>query len=159
MHVQAWMIGSVPQVTWAPPKEVSRWPLFHHLGTNLRPDQRESGELHGDTIWEAIIDTEDGAERLLAAWEWIQLPGVLAISDPNAVMCNAQFVGADGELVGPLQEAVFANMILHATPWQRVVADSIQDRFGSPASAARLSVPEGLHPMRRLRAQPRVPAM
>jgi hypothetical protein len=58
-----------------------------------------------------------------------------------------------------LQEAVFANMILHATPWQGVVADSIQDRFGNLASAARMDMPQGLHPTRRLQAQPRLPAM
>ena len=81
MTIRSWVIKSWPEVQWKPPADRSQWPLFHHMGTEVRPSLDEMGRKIGDTVWVARVQ---GTKLIGAAWEWVELlPGVAAIRDPN----------------------------------------------------------------------------
>ena len=152
MTIRSWVIKSWPEVQWKPPADRSQWPLFQHMGSELRSSADEAGRKIGDTVWVAHLD--DGTV-IGAAWEWVELlPGVAAIRDPNGFVSNARLTDESGEALDELQCIVGFNMIAHATPWQAVVARCLgggQQSVAGPVDAALLFA--GLSPSAGRRVQ------
>lgn len=119
MAMRSWVLKSWPEVVWQPPASASLWPVFHHMGTDIRDDRDELGRTVGETVWAAQLD--DGSV-LGAAWEWVEaMQGVPALRDPNGFISNARLVGDDGAQADELQLIVGLNRIAHAIAWQVVV--------------------------------------
>ena len=152
MTIRSWVIKSWPEVQWKPPADRSQWPLFQHMGSELRSSPDETGRKIGDTVWVAHLDDDT---VIGAAWEWVELlPGVAAIRDPNGFVSNARLMGESDEVLDELQCIVGFNMIAHATPWQTVVARCLgdgQQSVDGPVDAALLFA--GLSPSAGRRVQ------
>ena len=94
MAMRSWVLKSWPEVVWQPPASSSLWPLFHHMGTEVRIELDELGRTIGETVWAAQLD--DGS-LLGAAWEWVEaVHGVPALRDPNGFISNLRLVDDDG---------------------------------------------------------------
>lgn len=131
---RSWEITSWPGVLWKVPASRAVWPVFHHMGSDVRPDSDEYGRAVGDTVWAARIDDD---QIFGLAWEWIEVkPGVPAIRDPNGFVSNVKLVSQDGDDLGELQSVVCLNGIVHSTDWQ--------DTVGSVMRGG-VAVPEDLH--------------
>lgn len=154
---RSWEVTSWPEVLWKVPASRSRWPIFHHMGTDVRADSDEYGRTTGDTLWAARIDEN---QIVGLAWEWIEVqPGVPAIRDPNGFVSNAKLLGKHGADLEELQSVVRLNRIAHGTRWQRVVSRVVRDAVGPvdsptawpPLSATRLRAdPNELAQLREL---------
>lgn len=133
MAMRSWVLKSWPEVVWLPPASAGQWPVFHHMGTGMRPDRDELGRSLGETVWAAQLD--DGAV-LGAAWEWVEaVPGVPALRDPNGFISNAKLLAADGCGADELDSIVRLNRIAHTVAWQGVVCQVILSaRAGGPAT-------------------------
>jgi hypothetical protein len=133
MAMRSWVIKSWPEVVWLPPASVGQWPVFHHMGSDIRLDRDELGRPLGETVWATQFD--DGTV-LGAAWEWVEAaPGVPAVRDPNGFISNAKLLAADGSEASELDSIVGLNRIAHTVAWQDVVCQVIHSaRAGGPAS-------------------------
>lgn len=130
MAMRSWVLKSWPEVVWQPPASASLWPVFHHMGTDIREELDELGRTVGETVWAAQLD--DGS-LLGAAWEWVEAAqGVPALRDPNGFISNLTFVGEDGRGFDELQLIVGLNRIAHATAWQ----DTVRSVVGAVRSGA-----------------------
>ena len=119
MSMRSWVLKSWPEVVWQPPASAALWPVFHHMGTDIRAERDELGRTIGETVWAAQLG--DGS-LLGAAWEWVEaVQGVPALRDPNGFISNLKLVGDDGSEFDELQLIVGLNRIAHATAWQDVV--------------------------------------
>ncbi len=119
MAMRSWVLKSWPEVVWQPPASADQWPVFHHMGTDIRAERDELGRTVGETVWAAQLS--DGS-LLGAAWEWVEaMQGVPALRDPNGFISNAKLVGKDGGELDELELIVGLNRIAHATAWQEVV--------------------------------------
>lgn len=160
MTIRSWVIKSWPEVQWKPPSDQSQWPVFQHMGTEMRSTPDEMGRKIGDTVWVAHLDDDT---VIGAAWEWVELlPGVAAIRDPNGFVSNVRLLNESAEALDELQCIVGLNMIAHATPWQAVVAQCVgggrQRMAGPPPAVLRRAQPARM-PLRATRAvlhEPRV---
>lgn len=123
MAMRSWVLKSWPEVVWQPPASASLWPIFHHMGTEVRADPDESGRTVGETVWAAQL--VDGSV-LGAAWEWVEaLQGVPALRDPNGFVSNLRLVDDEGTEFDELQLIVGLNRIAHATAWQDAVLEVV----------------------------------
>lgn len=130
MAMRSWVLKSWPEVVWQPPASSSLWPLFHHMGTEVRIELDELGRTIGETVWAAQLD--DGS-LLGAAWEWVEAAhGVPALRDPNGFISNLRLVDDDGAEFDELQLIVGLNRIAHATAWQ----DAVLEVVGATRSGA-----------------------
>ena len=142
MTIRSWVIKSWPEVQWKPPEDRSQWPLFHHMGTEVRPSLDEMGRKIGDTVWVARVQ---GTKLIGVAWEWVELlPGVAAIRDPNGFISNLRLLEEGDEVIDELQSIVRLNVIAHDTPWQAVVAECLRGGHPRVASLADPSLVLGL---------------
>jgi hypothetical protein len=146
MTVRSWMVRSWPQIDWTAPASDDGWPRFQHMGTEVRAERDHEGRVVGDTVWAAMMEDKG---VIGAAWEWVELlPGVITLSDPNALVSNARFVTREGACEEELLALVHVNRIAHSIPWQQAVAQALRER----SDAARLPRrPErrGAQPSRR----------
>jgi hypothetical protein len=127
MAMRSWILKSWPEVVWQPSASASLWPVFHHMGTDIRAERDELGRSVGETVWAAQLD--DGS-LLGAAWEWVEaLQGVPALRDPNGFVSNARLVCDDGRDVDELELIVGLNRIAHTTAWQ----DAVRQVLGAAA--------------------------
>lgn len=123
MAMRSWVLKSWPEVVWQPPATAALWPVFHHMGTDIRSERDELGRTIGETVWAAQLG--DGS-LLGAAWEWVEaMQGVPALRDPNGFISNAKLVGDDGSELNELELIVGLNRIAHATAWQDVVCQVV----------------------------------
>jgi hypothetical protein len=124
MAIRSWVLRSWPEVHWELPAHESHWPLFQHMGTNVRVDLDDAGRRIGETVWAARLDND----RVIgAAWEWVELrPGVPAISDPNGFITNGCLLDADGSALDEPCVIVGLNRIARTIPWQGVVARAVR---------------------------------
>lgn len=95
--------------------------LWEHFATSAVPSDQSSGLHVGATVW---VSRQPNAAAAIA-WEWAELQsGVLALSDPNALISNIQVisapVGMDG-LDPAGRKRLVLNAIVHALPWQSSV--------------------------------------
>lgn len=121
---RSWEITSWPEVLWKAPASRSRWPVFHHMGTDIRADSDADGRAIGDTVWAARVNSD---QIVGLAWEWIEVkPGAPAIRDPNGFVSNVRFLGPYGADLDELQALVRLNRIAHVTPWQSVVGRAVR---------------------------------
>jgi hypothetical protein len=133
MAMRSWVLKSWPEVVWQPPASASLWPVFHHMGTDIRTDRDELGRAVGETVWAAQL--EDGTV-MGAAWEWVEaMQDVPALRDPNGFISNLKLVDGDGVEADELQLIVGLNRIAHATAWQDTVRQVVAaSRRGETAS-------------------------
>ncbi len=138
MTIRSWVIKSWPEVLWKPPADRSQWPVFQHMGTEMRSLPDELGRKIGDTVWVAHLHED---QLIGAAWEWVELlPGVAAIRDPNGFVSNARLVGDDNDLLDELQCIVGLNRIAHATIWQSLAARCVRGEEARVSGPADLSL-------------------
>jgi hypothetical protein len=120
MAMRSWVLKSWPSVHWQLPDEVSCWPTFQHMGTDVRADVDDIGRRVGETVWAARLDS---SRVVGAAWEWVELlPGVPAIRDPNGIVTNGYLLGFDGTVLEETNAIVGLNRLAHSIPWQAIVA-------------------------------------
>lgn len=133
MAMRSWVLKSWPEVVWQPPASASLWPVFHHMGTDIRGACDEQGRTVGETVWAAQLN--DGS-ILGAAWEWVEaMHGVPALRDPNGFISNARMVCDDGTEADELQLIVGLNRIAHSIAWQEAVRQVLGAAMqGGPAS-------------------------
>lgn len=131
MTMRSWVLKSWPEVHWQLPAYSKRWPVFQHMGTDMRPDRDGDKQIVGDTVWAVRLD----AHRVLGvAWEWVALRGHLpAVRDPNGFVTNGTFFDEYGHPLDELASIVRLNRVAHALPWQGMVARVIR---GQAAEAA-----------------------
>ena len=120
MAMRSWVLKSWPEVHWQLPAGSKRWPVFQHMGTDIRPDRDADNQIVGDTIWAVRLD----ASRVLGvAWEWVALQGHLpAVRDANGFVTNGTLFDEDGRALDELASIVRLNRVAHAVPWQGIVA-------------------------------------
>lgn len=119
MAMRSWVLKSWPEVHWQLPAGGKRWPVFQHMGTDIRPDRDADNQIVGDTIWAVRLD----ASRVLGvAWEWVALHGHLpAVRDANGFVTNGTLFDEDGRALDELASIVRLNRVAHAVPWQGIV--------------------------------------
>ncbi len=126
-------------------EQVKRWPAqelevlgldveqlhptgWHHFATSCDPYDPAQGFRVGATVW---VWREPDA-RAAIAWEWAELrEGVVALSDPNSLVSNIDFVGAPMglERVDPVgRKRLVLNTIVHGLPWQSAVLRELKTR-------------------------------
>lgn len=126
MTVRSWMVRSWPQIDWTAPAGDDGWPRFQHMGTEVRAERDPDGRWVGDTVWAAMMEDKG---VIGAAWEWVELlPGVITLSDPNALVSNARFVTCEGACEEELRALVHVNRIAHSIPWQQTVVQALRER-------------------------------
>lgn len=120
MAMRSWVLKSWPEVHWQVPAYSKRWPVFQHMGTDVRPDRDEGNQIVGDTIWAVRLD----AGRVLGvAWEWVALQGRFpAVRDPNGFITNGCLFSGDGAVLDEVSVIVGLNRVAHAVPWQAIVS-------------------------------------
>ena len=129
-----WTLRAWPPLLW---QVSSPSPLrLQHLGTQVsQPGDAVNGPF-GQTLWAWRGD--EGAVGM--AWDWVQLQGgVVAMADPMAVVTNLRLLGDEGEMLSPYQSARHFNAIVHALPWQHVVALTLEQALGPQAQPVRLA--------------------
>ena len=142
MTIRSWELKSWPAVPWNADAGLGDWPVFQHMGTEIRPEPDELGRLVGDTVWVAKIGE---AALIGAAWEWVEArPGVPAVRDPNGFVCNARFVAADGTDLSELQAVVVLNLVAHSTAWQAIAVRLAGDAREVAALAKSLTTAQSL---------------
>ena len=126
---RSWEVTSWPEVLWKLPASKLRWPIFHHMGTDVRADSDEYGRAVGDTVWAARL----GEDQIFGlAWEWIEVKtGVSAIRDPNGFISNVKLLDKNGDELEELQTVVHLNRVVHTTPWQEVVGQVVRTGDGA----------------------------
>jgi hypothetical protein len=91
---------------------------LRHLGTSVYVDERGGASPHGQVLW----GTEHEGELIGIAWDWGQVvPGVVAMSDPMALLSNVVLVD---DIDGPLPEStrtLHFNRAIYRLDWQRAV--------------------------------------
>jgi hypothetical protein len=132
MAMRSWVLKSWPEVHWQLPANRKRWPVFQHMGTDIRPDRDTDNQIVGDTVWAVRLD----ASRVLGvAWEWVALQGRLpAIRDPNGFVTNGTLFDEDGQALDELTGIVRLNRVAHAVPWQGIVARVMRGEASQQAS-------------------------
>lgn len=149
MAIRSWVLKSWPEVHWQLPAGSKRWPVFQHMGTNMRPDLDSDDQIVGDTVWAVRLD----ARRVLGvAWEWVALQGHLpAVRDPNGFVTNGTLFDERGQALDELASIVRLNRVAHAVPWQGMVARVIRGEaadLAMPDAAALLDTdPSALMPL------------
>ena len=132
MGLQSWMIKSWPMVEWYLPAEVAEWPAFWHMHTRVRDNGQRTSRRMGDTVWMGVID----GKSVGAAWDWSELrPGVVTLTDPNAIVSNIRFVSGEKTYQEQLVAMVCLNRLTHHLPWQQTVCAilaSMQDHAALP---------------------------
>lgn len=118
MSVPAWQV-----ITW-PPSRVSleHWSALSarlcHLGTSVYVDERGGASPHGQVLWGA---EKDGV-MLGIAWDWGQVvPGVVAMSDPMALLSNIVLVDDIGDPLPDSTRTLHFNRAIFRLDWQRTV--------------------------------------
>ncbi|EHR68936.1 hypothetical protein BurJ1DRAFT_0037 [Burkholderiales bacterium JOSHI_001] len=113
MEIQSWMIRRWPHVEWYLPATLNEWPAFSHMGTQVQGQPDAQGRCVGHTVWLGNVDGRTAG----AAWAWTEWrPGVVLLSDPNAIVSNLRCRGDSG-----LSNTVALNLLAHALPWQNEV--------------------------------------
>ncbi len=126
-------------------EQITRWPAqqlevldleakqlhptdWHHFATSCDRYDPVHGFRVGATVW--VLREPD--TRAAIAWEWAELrEGVVALSDPNSLVSNIQFVGAPMglEQVDPIRlKRLVLNTIVHGLPWQSAVLRELNAR-------------------------------
>jgi len=112
----AWIVYAWAPVLW----QASAAPRLHlvHLGTRVLTFGDDCEPCSGQTLW------GDDSEQYAAgvAWDWVELRrGVVAMSDPLAVVTNLRLIDSNGEVLSQTQVAVQLHQLVHALPWQSEV--------------------------------------
>ncbi|MBP6187068.1 MAG: ROK family glucokinase [Rhodoluna sp.] len=82
-------------------------------GSRLRELREEAGELTGEQVYQAILEGDAGALRLLrelGAWLGQTIASLSAVLDPELVVIGGGVSSAGELLLEPIREAYFANM-------------------------------------------------
>ena len=111
-----WSLRAWPTLLWQADEPA---PVrFYHLGTRVMPCSEMPGVASGQTMWAATgADGEAGM-----AWDWVQIcRGVVAMTDPLAVVTNLRLVGSEGTVLNAQESARFLNELVRALPWQSEV--------------------------------------
>ena len=101
---------------------------WHHFATSCDPFDPDLGLRVGSTVWV----WRDASSRAAIAWEWAELrEGVVALSDPNSLVSNIDFIGSPTGLervdaVG--RKRLVLNTIVHGLPWQSAVLRELKAR-------------------------------
>ena len=45
MAMRSWVLKSWPEVHWQVPANSKRWPVFQHMGTDVRPDRDDGKQI------------------------------------------------------------------------------------------------------------------
>lgn len=152
MLTRPWMILSAPRVAWYLPDDPAAWPELRHLNTehvDSLPSPSSRKLLRGHSLWAAKVVLEPGYAPLLHfAWEWVEVrPGVACLVDPNGILTNIDFLGADGCVLPPLMATICATRLVTATPWQQCIAEALsaeREILGdASANPAAIPVPAG----------------
>lgn len=156
MAMRSWVLKSWPEVHWQLPAYSKRWPVFQHMGTDMRSDRDEGNQIVGDTIWAVRLD----AGRVLGvAWEWVALQGRFpAVRDPNGFITNGCLFNDDGAALDEVSVIVGLNRVAHAVPWQSIVAKVLQGEAAecvAPRVAAKIYTGRFV-PLRPAAEQPRM---
>jgi hypothetical protein len=116
-HTQPlWSLYTWPPVFWQ--ANLRRRPRFVHLATRVTGGQGASKGRFGNTIWEGISNDGDAG----FGWDWIEIgDGVVAMSDPMALVTNLQILSESGEVLPSSTAAVHFNQFVRRIPWQEEV--------------------------------------
>lgn len=107
-----WMLCAWPTLLWQADSAAQL--RFVHLGTRVLTHD-DALPSTGQTIWVGPLPQGDAG----MAWDWVQIArGVVAMADPMSVVTNLRLLGADGELLNPVEAARYLNMLVHGLPWQ-----------------------------------------
>lgn len=82
-------------------------------GERLRQLQTESGELTGEQVYQAILESDAGALRLLSelgSWLGQTIASLSAILDPEVVVIGGGVSAAGERLLEPIRQAFLENM-------------------------------------------------
>lgn len=134
--VEPWMIRSWPVREWYMPEDPAEWPSWWHLGTRVNEKRDGAGRWSGDTVWAATLE---GVE-VAASWGWTELrPGVVVLSDPNAIASNLRCLVPTPASDERLSAIVALNRLTHELPWRDTVCTILRvlRRHGRSAAAAR----------------------
>lgn len=118
MSIPAWQV-----ITWAPRRvPLADWSVMsgrlRHLGTSVYVDERGGASPHGQVLW----GTERDGAMLGIAWDWGQVvPGVVAMSDPMALLSNIVLVDDIGEPLPESTRTLHFNRAIYRLDWQRAV--------------------------------------
>jgi hypothetical protein len=119
MSVQPWMIKSWPIVEWYPPESMRRWPPLRHVWTQTAGGDDVHGRQAGQTVWVGSI----GGQSVGLAWDWAEVrPGVVALSDPNAIVTNLRFMTAEDTYQERLPSLIMLNRMTHRLAWHEAVS-------------------------------------
>lgn len=83
------------------------------VGSRLRQLRQEAGELTGEQVYQAILEGDAGALRLLrelGAWLGQTIASLSAVLDPELVVIGGGVSSAGELLLEPIREAYLANM-------------------------------------------------
>lgn len=123
---EAWRVVSWPPVLWQ--AEAAARLEMVHLGTQVVNLGDEEEACTGHTIWGA--SASNGTAGM--AWDWVQIPqGVVALADPFALITNLWLLGADGQVLSPVQAARHLNGLVHALPWQLEVQRALDEQWAT----------------------------
>lgn len=147
VKIQSWMIKSWTSVEWYLPAEADALPTFQHISTHIRESDSVTGLRGGDTVW--MLDGDESPTGM--AWEWHEVrPGVVMLADPNAIVTNLQIIDREQQRVQGLDKIIVVNRIVHQLPWQRAVADCLQEE---PLPAAQPPLQSQISPVAAQRTQ------
>ncbi len=119
-----WSLRAWPPLLWQ--AGVPAPVRFCHLGTRVLPCTETPGTATGQTIWAATgADGEAGM-----AWDWVEIcRGVVAMTDPLAVVTNLRLLGSEGTVLSTQESAGFINEMVRALPWQLEVHRALGARI------------------------------
>lgn len=88
------------------------------MGTRVDPPRDGGVPCSGDTVWAATVD---GVE-VAASWGWTEIrPGVVVLTDPNAISTNLRCLHATAPADERLAAIVALNRLTHELPWRDTV--------------------------------------
>lgn len=121
--VEPWMIRLWPVREWYMPEDPAEWPAWWHMGTRVEAPHENAEHWRGDTVWAATVD---GVE-VAASWAWTEVrPGVVVLSDPNAIASNLRCRGASAPDDERLAAIVALNRLTHELPWRETVCSILR---------------------------------
>lgn len=90
---------------------------YRHIGTEVQDPSAEPGKRAGQTIWASRTEPS-----VAIAWDWAEVcPFVVVLSDPMAILTNAQIERAPHRPLDESDAVVAVNTVVHRLPWQREV--------------------------------------
>ena len=112
MAMRSWVLKSWPEVVWQPPASSSLWPLFHHMGTDVRIELDELG-LRGGHIRDDIggaghtglaLTIEHASGR---CWRGCHFRHATAGGEKFEPVFSVDVVNRQGEVVATVEKTVY----------------------------------------------------